>query len=73
MFSNNYGPRSHTNSNNDVGNLKFERKIIPYKQHGIQLLSYTRCIFIVSYKSTGTEHYTVHNIRRTLLLKEIRV
>lgn len=32
MFSNNYGPRSHTNSNNDVGNLKFERKIIPYKK-----------------------------------------
>lgn len=48
MFSNNYGPRSHTNSNNDVDNLKSERKIIPYKQHGIQLLSYTRCIFIVS-------------------------
>lgn len=53
MFSNNYGPRSHTNSNNDVGNLKFERKIIPYKQHGILLFSsYTRCIFIVSDKST---------------------
>lgn len=73
MFSNNYGPRSHTNSNNDVGNLKFERKIIPYKQHGIQLLSYTR-IFIASDKSTGgTVHCTVYNSRRTLLLKEIRV
>lgn len=73
MFSNNYGPRSHTNSNNEVGNLKFERKIIPYKQHGIQLLSYTRCIFIVSDKSTGTVHCTMYNSRRTLLLKEIRV